>query len=144
MKFGFNHITEDASSKLAEIKVRFYRQDSMWVVETEAYDQHENEFRKLEDDYNKDFPFPEELKKEYKEQGTRIWKRPDTGWYYYLIREVVFFMRHKIMLDYGACPPTGYVVSILELVPKDKQDSYRDILINKPPNADAEGGGVLI
>ena len=144
MKFGFNDISDEAKDKLVQSGARFYKQDTQWIVETEAYDQHENEFQRLKDEYSLEIPTPRELKEEYKRQGTRIWKHPDTGTYYYLIGGSVFRMNNIPFSDYSVYPPTTHVVSVLEWVPKEDQIFWKDILVQRPPNANQEGGGVLI
>lgn len=144
MRFGFVSLDDMAKVELERIGVKFFKLDSQWVVETEAYDQLEREYQDSNPNYDTREPIPGHLKKQYAAQGTRIWKDPDTGTYYYLIKDVVFKMRPRVFSDYATTPPTQTEISVLEVVDKSDQDRFRDILISRPPNADIANGGVLI
>lgn len=144
MRFGFNAISDDAKGKLESLGIKWFEKDGFWIVETEAYDKHEEEWREKRPNYEFREDIPRELHKEWAAQGTRIWKNPDTGHYFYLIHDCVFTMQPRLHTDHRFNPPTVEEISYFDLVNKDDQDRYRDILIQRPANADTVGGGVLI
>lgn len=149
MRFGYNVITESGKEALARLSIRFFRnsEDTMWLVDSEEYDIKEEEWRNKRPEWIVRDATPSDLRKEYIAQQTRVWKHPDTGKYYFLFQDMVFVKYDKIELDNHTLPgqpSTQIVVSILDVVPKDQQEHYREILINRPPNANAMEGGVLI
>src|SRR5215831_21355380 len=105
MRFGFTALSDSAKTQLESLGIRYFPQDTMWVIETEAYDQRESEWRGKRENYESSVSIPGELKKEWNAQGTRVWKNPDTGRYFYLIKDHVFWMQPTIYVDRRFNPP---------------------------------------
>lgn len=138
MKFGFNFITDEAREKLEELGVAHKREQTVpgalyWFVWTEAYDLKEQAFH--------DNPLNDEVvsysgdRKEFKAQGTRVFKFPGTGEYLILIKDVVFRKRAKFTYDHRFTPPTVEEKSVLDYDPDDS--TFRDMLYNFPAMADS-------
>ena len=143
MKFAFNVITDDAKVKLEELGIVFKKEGTatggLWSVWTEDEDHKEEEWHSR----HPGVPIPDELRKEYRAQKTRIWKL-HSNVYYYLWRDVVFFMVKDIKLDWRFSPPTQEEYTVLYVVDNDTQSSFREHLVNRPPNANPSEGGVLL
>ena len=125
MEFGFNHITDNAirAMDLHGIKYRRLSEDT-WKVYTASFDMVEEKFR--ERGIRPDNP---EREKMYYAQGVRVLKT-ESGMYVYLIQDVVFYAYNKVTKDFSTYPPTQFVDTILEVMPPDRQDSWRDRLLS--------------
>lgn len=147
MKFGFSAITDEAREKLEELSIRHQRQappSHGWDVYTETFDSIEEEMRERYPTLESIGALPKDVRNAYTLQGTRFWKNPHTGNYYYMFKEWIFKGERRIKVDHSTPQPTQFDFLILDLVPKDDQDRWRDILMSHPANADTAAGGVLI
>lgn len=128
MKFGFNHITEDARDKLTELGVRWaHETESYMSIWTDTYDEIQQERADKDDQVVDD---REDMRRRYQSQGTRMVKWED-GRYFYLIRDTVFVQEKKHFTDNRATTPTVHEVSVLDVLPKEEQDTWRQRLIRK-------------
>lgn len=137
MKIGVSHITDEALEELNRLGVIAKREEHSWSIFTDPYDLYYTDFIErhitgIEAEY---MPAPQD-RKEYRAQGLRIWKSPDSGRYYYLIKDRVFYMEQRIKKDYSATEVTQFVVTLFDLVDEYDQDHFRDILMKQQPMAE--------
>lgn len=132
MQFGFDALTDEARYALERAAI-FWRRRPLGGVDvfTESFDVEDSDYR----DSERDLPLAEqsERPKKYRAQGVRVWKHPDTGQYWYLINNTVFYSEQRYTKDYRFYPPTVEVKTVLD-VPEDP-DQYRDLLNSLPPMA---------
>lgn len=128
MKLGFNHWTDEAREKIEELSVSYKREETGVAIYTDSLDitfEQAVEIGLIVSEQQID-------KGRYWSQALRIWKHPESGDYYYLIKDTVFRKFDKQVKDYSTKPPTIFVTSIFDLVDRDQQDHYREILMQGP------------
>lgn len=132
MQFGFDYITDEARHALDKANI-FWRRRPLGGIDvfTESFDVVDAERR--EDGTELSLAEQYERPKKYRSQGVRVWKHPETGQYWYLISETVFYSEQRYKKDYRFYPPTVEVKTVLD-IPEDP-DQYRDMLNSLPPMA---------
>lgn len=124
MKYGFRYITEPARDKLSELGIDYKNESGSMTISTDMYDDIVDE--RVERDITVDDS--SDMQRRYRAQATRMIKWED-GRYFYLIRDVVFVQEPRTFTDHRFTPPTIEVVSILDVIPREDQELWRDRLI---------------